>query len=125
MVVSYRHRAKAQHKKHLSTLGVLKMKKAVRFAVTVTMEIQYIIDDENSALQEQREAREEEDRKYWEGYERENEGAERWFNQYVRDLMEKGVVTQDQIDLVSDYGKDIYGVRPRWVEQKLYGMLRK
>ena len=101
------------------------MKKAVRFAVTVTMEIQYIIDDENSALQEQREAREEEDRKYWEEYERENEEAERWFNQYVRNLMEKGVVTQDEIDFVSDYGKDIYGVRPRWVEQKLYGMLRK
>lgn len=101
------------------------MKKAVRFAVTVTMEIQYIIDDENSALQEQREAeeraREEADRKYWE----ENEEAERWFNQYVRDLMERGSVTQDQIDFVSDYGKDIYGVRPRWIEQKLYGMLRK
>ena len=101
------------------------MKKAVRFAVTVTMEIQYIIDDENSALQEEREAKEEADRKYWEEYERENEGAERWFNQYVRDLMEKGVVTQDQIDFVSDYGKDIYGVRPRWIEQRLYGMLQK
>lgn len=108
------------------------MKKAMRFAVTVTMEIQYIIDDENSALQEQREAeeaeeraREEADRQYWEEYERENEEAERWFNQYVRDLMKKRVVTQDEIDFVSDYGKDIYGVRPRWIEQKLYGMLRK
>lgn len=100
------------------------MKKAMRFAVTVTMEIQYIIDDENSALQEQREA-EEADRQYWEEYERENEEAERWFNQYVRDLMKKGVVTQDEIDFVSDYGKDIYGVRPRWIEQRLYGMLQK
>lgn len=107
------------------------MKKAMRFAVTVTMEIQYIIDDENSALQEQKEAeeaeeraREEEARREREEYERDKE-AERWFNQYVRDLMKKGVVTQDEIDFVSDYGKDIYGVRPRWIEQKLYGMLRK
>lgn len=113
-------------------MGVLKIKKAMRFAVTVTMEIQYIIDDESSALQEQREAeeaeeraREEEARREREEYEKENEEAERWFNQYVRDLMKKGVVTQDEIDFVSDYGKDIYGVRPRWIEQKLYGMLRK
>ena len=101
------------------------MKKAMRFAVTVPMEIQYIIDNENSALQEQRKAEEAEERAREEEYERENEEAERWFNQYVRDLMKKGVVTQDEINFVSDYGKDIYGVRPRWIEQKLYGMLRK
>lgn len=105
------------------------MKKAMRFATTVTMEIQYVIDDESSALLERREAevraREEEARREREEYERENEEAERWFNQYVRDLMKKGVVTQDEIDFVSDYGKDIYGVRPRWIEQKLYGMLQK
>lgn len=97
----------------------------MRFAVTVPMEIQYIIDNENSALQEQRKAEEAEERAREEEYERENEEAERWFNQYVRDLMKKGVVTQDEINFVSDYGKDIYGVRPRWIEQKLYGMLRK
>lgn len=105
------------------------MKKAMRFAVTVTMEVQYIIDDERSALLERREAeeraREEEAQREREEYERENEEAERWFNQYVRDLMKKGVVTQDDINFVSDYGKDIYGFRPRWIEQKLYGMLQK
>lgn len=99
------------------------MKKAVRFALTVSAEVMFIVDDERSAYEEEQRQKREAEEAFWDDYYAENERAEREFSDYVQRLKKCGHVTQEELEFVSDWGKDIFGVRPRWVESSLQGFM--
>lgn len=99
------------------------MKKAVRFALTVSAEIMFILDDERSAYEEEQRQKREAEEAFWAAECSANAELEHEFYNYVERLKQRGHVTPADIEFVSDWGKDIFGVRPRWAESSLYGLI--
>lgn len=99
------------------------MKKAVRFALTVSAEIMFIVDDERSAYEEEQRQKREAAEAFWAAKCSADAEMERAFHNHVEMLKQRGHVTPADIEFVSDWGKDIFGVRPRWAESSLQGLI--
>lgn len=99
------------------------MKKAVCFALTVSAEIMFIVDDERSAYEEEQRQKREAAEAFWAAKCSADAKLERAFHNHVEMLKQRGHVTPADIEFVSDWGKDIFGVRPRWAESSLQGLI--